>query len=245
MGKGTGVCVWLSFCISDVKVIYLHRKNQLNAGDYWATPYHYFGVDGEVLDTFSCPVKRSDVDLLVLGGGGILEPHSLDRLQSWINFLKPKKKVIWGAGSNRSIYSHVFFRQFDLCGLRNYKSPFDFIPCVSCMHELLDTPVSNSGGLLVVGHNKRPLPNQIHDQHVPIELSIRNISIASAVVTTSYHIYYWSRLMGKPTHLAIDKPFQTWTKGVADKYYTIPPEINLEDFRDMNKKFAEKVFNLI
>ena len=228
-----------------MNIVYLHRKNLINAGDFWSTPYHYYGQNGAVLDILSAPVRLSDVDLMIIGGGGIIEPHTLGRLQEWISATNPRKKVIWGAGSNRTLYGHDFFEQFDLVGLRNNKSPYEFIPCVSCMHELLDTPVSNSGGILTVGHNKRPLPNQIHNQHVPIELSIRNISIASAVITTSYHIYYWSRLMGKAVHMAVDKPLPSWSKGIADKYYTIPEEIDLDKFRDINNRFAEKVFNLI
>ena len=224
-----------------MKVAYVHRKHFENAGDWWSTPHHYF-QKGDVYDFIDNPMKykSKDCDLLIIGGGGILELEDLPKHQRWINRLNPKKKVIWGAGASKNTFGHDFYNQFDLIGLRNSLSPFDFVPCVSCLHPLIKYN-SNGTGRIIIGHNKRPLPNQNHNQHVPIEKSIRNIYGASEVITTSYHIYYWSRLMGKKTKLAIDKTYPGW-KPIAEKYFTFPDEIELDRFRKIQFDFAKLVF---
>ena len=119
-------------------------------------------------------LQTTEFDLLIIGGGGILELEDLPKHQRWINRLNPKKKVIWGAGASKNTFGHDFYNQFDLIGLRNAISPYPFVPCVSCLHPLLKFQ-THGNGEIIIGHNKRPLPNQNHNQHVPIETSIKNI----------------------------------------------------------------------
>jgi len=226
-----------------MKIVYIHRKHFENAGDWWSTPKHYF-ENGTVYDFIENPVhyKTVECDLLIIGGGGILDLGDLPKHQLWIDKLKPKKKVIWGAGASKDTYNHPFYDQFDLIGLRNAFSPFAFVPCVSCLHPLIKYNSSGKGEI-IIGHNKRPLPNQIHNQHVPIEKSINNIMKAKTIITTSYHIYYWSKLIGKDVKLAIDKTYPGW-KPVAEKYFTFPKTFELDKFRKIQFEFAKLVYSL-
>ena len=226
-----------------MKVAYVHRKHFENAGDWWSTPHHYF-QKGDVYDFIDDPMKyeSKDCDLLIIGGGGILELEDLPKHQRWINRLNPKKKVIWGAGASKNTFGQHFYNQFDLIGLRNAISPYPFVPCVSCLHPLLKFQ-THGNGEIIIGHNKRPLPNQNHNQHVSIETSIKNIINAKKVITTSYHIYYWSRLMGKNTELAINTTYPGW-KPVAEKYFTFPKNIELEKFRKIQLQFSRLVYSL-
>ena len=226
-----------------MKIVYVHRKHFANAGDWWSTPHHYF-EKGKVFDFVENPnnYKTEECDLLIIGGGGILELEDLPKHQLWINKFSPKKKVIWGAGASHKTFDHPFYKQFNLIGLRNARSPFNFVPCVSCLHPLIKYNIKGSGEI-IIGHNKRPLPNQNHNQHVPIERSIHNINNASRVITTSYHIYYWSRLMGKNTKLAIEKSYPGW-KPIAEKYFTFPDEFDLNKFRKIQIDFAKQVYSI-
>ena len=225
-----------------MKIVYIHRKHFENPGDWWSTPHHFF-EKGNVYDFFENPfeIEEQDCDLLIIGGGGILEIEHFSLFQIWINKFKPTKKIIWGAGAAKNTFNHKFYEQFDLIGLRNANSPFEFVPCVSCLHPLIKYNESGTGQV-IIGHNRRPLPNQNHTQQVPMNLSINNINKAKKVITTSYHIYYWSRLMGKESELAIHKIYDNW-KPVAEKYFTFAQDIELEHYKKIQFKFADKVYS--
>ena len=53
------------------KIVYLHRKDQNNPGDWWSSPHHYFpNYKGQVIDMLDNP-EFIECDLLIVGGGGL------------------------------------------------------------------------------------------------------------------------------------------------------------------------------
>ena len=100
-----------------MKIVYIHRKHFANAGDWWSTPHHYF-EKGKVFDFVDNPnnYKTEECDLLIIGGGGILELEDIPKHQLWINKFSPKKRVIWGAGASHKTFDHPFYKQFNLIG---------------------------------------------------------------------------------------------------------------------------------
>ena len=74
-----------------MKIVYIHRKHFANAGDWWSTPHHYF-EKGKVFDFIENPnnYKTEECDLLIIGGGGILELEDIPKHQLWINKFSPK-----------------------------------------------------------------------------------------------------------------------------------------------------------
>ena len=239
------------------KIVYLHRKDINNPGDWFSSPYHYFkDFEGEVIDLTE-PARPITCDILIIGGGGLFSTNDwMHRLWLWTTRITAGKKVIWGAGIDEEFFNHPVLNDFDLKGFRQTNTPFDFVPCVSCLHTQLDTNIpsnkiaSISGGTdhLIVGSgiNKRTIPGQhMNNKSIlskPVgsfEKIINQIKIHNKITTASYHVWYWSKLLEKNVKIDYKSRYR---KPLVEKFYTLPKVTNLKHYRELNLDFAKRVF---
>ena len=71
-----------------------------------------------------------------------LQPLVHDYLNELDNTRQPR--ILWGAGHNADVAKRVksiaypgWMNYFDMVGIRDYKQPFKYVPCASCMHPAL------------------------------------------------------------------------------------------------------------
>lgn len=272
-------------------ILNLHRKNTANIGDLMCAPYLFFP---ELLGTNSMeilgfragdePIRDRRVlfnetfaqaDLIVVGGGGLLE---IDFFAPFFEYLKANKKrqkaVIWGAGHNnwqigdwRKLKSEYTFDAslFDLIGTRDSNTRFDWVPCVSCMSEQFDKPHSISRSIGVYAHAatlkneafRKRLPSDFDmiDNSSSFEDAIEFLGSSELVLTDSFHGAYWATLLGRRVvcfpssskfyDLKHAVPFcapEDWQR--FSRLSQVYPEA-LDESRDQNKLFAERVAGLL
>lgn len=191
--------------------------------------------------------RNMDCDLLIVGGGGLFSTASwMEQLTKWVGKIKAKKRVIWGAGIDKEYFDHPLLAKFDLIGTRVADSPFEFVPCVSCMHSDINYQPEGKG-TIIISHPKRLIVKGKQNQSLntqPFHKTLQEIYSSKTVLTTSYHIYYWSHLIGKECMLVKSDKY---SKGLTEKYKTFDEKTlknaPLEYYRSINKNFAQRVFN--
>lgn len=190
--------------------------------------------------------RYEECDILIVGGGGLFSTQEwMLRLSKWINLIKAKKRVIWGAGIDKEYFDHRLMSKFDMIGTRVADSPFEFVPCVSCLHpDLMYQPEGK--GTAIISHPKRLIVKGRKNQSLntqPFHKTLQEIYPVKSVLTTSYHIYYWSHLIGKECMIVKSDKY---SKGLTEKYKTFDEKTlknaPLEYYRSINKNFAQRVF---
>ncbi|MEQ3662088.1 MAG: polysaccharide pyruvyl transferase family protein [Flavobacterium sp.] len=266
-------------------VINVHGIDDRNAGDWNCGPHLYFDqLQGKSLDIsgYKSPDKEITSNYiekivnnsLIIGGGGLLNRGSFERQMKMFEDIaqKGKKTVLWGLGHNEKdrrnfgkVNSYnVDTSKFGIVGVRDYNMKEEWVPCVSCLHPIMDTknPIENEVG--VIFHKKtlknKNLLNKL--SHYPsssnttkIEDIIDFISKTDTVVTDSYHAMYWSMLLDKKV-VALPNS----SKFYSFKYQPTFSDFNnfendlkkaqkhsgiLEECREINMKFSEKVFDYL
>lgn len=208
-------------------VVFLHRIDKTNAGDYFCSPGRYFEeLPGTALDLLdyqhsSAEVRERFCDLvsnaaLVIGGGGLLNRGSFEKQMRLFARLadRGKKTVLWGVGHNARYRGgariperyNIDLGRFGLVGTRDYSMSSEYVPCVSCMHRVFDALYEETRDIGIVFH-KRTLG--IHtvtarfreyptcSNSADLETLVEFIGSCRAIVTDSYHAMYWSMLLGK------------------------------------------------
>ena len=263
-------------------VINIHRYDPGNAGDFYCAPHHYYApLKGKVLDIFQYQSKHDHlrqewVDLvversLIIGGGGLLNLAAFHKQMRLFESLgeRGKKTVVWGAGHNAlntkkvSRYN-VDPNHFGLFGTRDVSMDNEWVPCVSCKHEIFDRQESPEHEFGILLHKKnlgRPgvLEKVKHYPHITnqdkFEDIVAFIKSCDTVVTDSYHGMYWSILLGKkvvsiPTtskfyDFKYKTPIATMDNFQEKFNQTTSYSGVLEECREINDKFAEKVFDYL
>lgn len=191
-----------------MKFAYIYRLDTDNPGDLHSSPMHYIGDrQGIVVDVFTDNIPEMEVDVLVIGGGALMTNKKFVRnLNTKLENIHARHTVVWGVGFEPNNIDIGIKNQFDLFSTREYKldSTVDWVPCISALHPMFDEisnmPVVND--FLVVDHFKRTIPfNKPHTRIINRPNNIRTLlgQIASHnfIVTSSYHVAYWSILAGK------------------------------------------------
>jgi hypothetical protein len=266
-------------------VINVHGIDERNAGDWNCGPHLYFDqLKGKSLDIsgYKSPDKEITSNYidqivnksLIIGGGGLLNRGSFERQMKMFENIaqKEKKTVLWGLGHNEKDRSNfgkvnsynIDTSKFGLVGVRDYNMKEEWVPCVSCLHPIMDTKNVIENEVGVIFHKKtlknKSLLNKL--SHYPsssnttnIEDIIDFISKTDTVVTDSYHAMYWSMLLDKkvvalpnsskfysfkyqPTFSNFEN-FENDLKK-AQRYTGI-----LEECREINMKFSEKAFDYL
>ncbi len=229
------------------KIINTFRADATNAGDWYSAPLKYFdffNYNKEYYDFLDPPRNKIQSDVLIVGGGGLVATEEwFNLLIYWRNIVNAKIYVLWGIGIDKEYQNSKLLKLFDLVGIRQKGTIFDFVPCASCLHPIFDKHIDNKGtGDVIISHWKRIIPNSNFTNHDPFEENIKRISSATKVITTSYHIWYWAKLLKKNVIIYNSNNFK---KPLAQKMFTLPDKINIDDCRSININFAKKITNLI
>lgn len=181
-----------------------------NGGDNGCCPLDYFDFGGyEKLDI------RSDFDtknigkddLVIIGGGGLLNYHQDWNLRINSVVATGAKVVVWGAGENThfdDLVAKPALKLGDcLVGVRDYNHPlFDYLPCPSCMSGIFNDMGNGGSGMGVVVHADTELPEQLAglpsvDNSKSMAEIVEFIQSKKVILTNTYHGAYWSRLCDK------------------------------------------------
>ena len=211
---------------------------------------------------------------LIVGGGGLLNrPGFAPHMKMLTELSKTRKKIVfWGVGHNekkskyygKPIGYNIDTSKFDLVGVRDYGRNEDWVPCVSCMHSIFDKNFSNLRDVGVVFHQKTlKHPKTIERfkdfdsiaNNSEFEDMVNFIGSSNTIVTNSYHAMYWSMLLDKKVvvipnsskfydfkHQPVFSDLENFKEDLekAHSYSGI-----LEECREINGNFSEKVFNYL
>lgn len=248
-------------------VAWYSLDDPLNIGDQLCCPLDYFKFPGTRL-SFEDHFPASNADIVVIGGGGLFHPHLLRKMEDIMQqteALNPNTQFIaWGVGANehgRQDFAYpTLLRKFALAGIRDYGQTYEYVPCVSCMHEAFSAKRPDAKHEIVVyEHFRRPLsgfgdvPRRNNRGHrAQMEEVLAFLASGEVVITNSYHGVYWSLLLGRK--VMIYEPFsnrfmgfarhvpiinsQNWQRSLSN--CVAYPEY-LEECRSINKTFAESV----
>ena len=148
--------------------------------------------------------------MLILGGGGLLQPKYLPALQAMIS-TPCRRRVAWGIGEIKdgtvpSYDEYPELLHFDLVGVRDDVTDWPWVPCVSCMSPMFDSipePVHD-----VVAYSNSRFPMKV-PKSVPhrgnngwLSTAIAFLASGRIIVTSSYHGAYWGMLMGRKVMVA-------------------------------------------
>ncbi|WP_127555557.1 polysaccharide pyruvyl transferase family protein [Saccharospirillum alexandrii] len=177
-----------------------HQPRLYNVGDDLCSPRHYFNLT---------PAQPG----LVIMGGGAYGRYGVKYIRHY--GYKPGNTVLWGVGESRSkaTGSTVTRLPFLAWGLRDKDRVTDahFLPCVSCLHPMLNTPAARTGTLLFLNADPNVTHRKAAEHHLALanargwHLRYNNASAAETasalarcqrVITNSYHGAYWALLTG-------------------------------------------------
>lgn len=228
----------------------LLAKDTPNIGDLWASPLKYFDIPN--CKTLHLPdLAKLDNDYLyIVGGGGIL--HT-----SWIKYVSSLRKAIaWSIGHNFHDTSKIEYQpwldHYLLTGVRDYGHRYDYLPCVSCMHEAFNKEYKAIHDIVCYCHYERnislPIPT-MDNSGDSFEEKIEFLGSGKTIVTNSYHGVYWSMLLNRQVIIV---PWSSKFYGFKHKPSYVGEEIipqnydgYLAECRELNRQFYQKVLNLI
>ena len=130
-----------------------------------------------------------------------------------VNLKKSGPRIVWGAGHNQNLTKRPkglawpgYLASFDLVGLRDAGSPFDYVPCASCLHSAFDKKYEIKNDIIFFEHKKQLIKSaDFGKTAVPrfvntgdnMEQTIELLGSANIILTNSYHGAYWGQLLGK------------------------------------------------
>ncbi|WP_426429695.1 polysaccharide pyruvyl transferase family protein [Winogradskyella sp. HB-48] len=233
--------------------------------------FDYKVDDKNVTNNF---IEKISNNSLIIGGGGLLNRSGFSKQMKMFEKLtdKNKKIVLWGLGHNRKDPStfnkkvdyNINISRFGLVGTRDYSMPGEYVPCVSCMHSIFDKDYSSTQETGIIFHKDTLKKNNLLKrlENYPTSSNTTNleemvgfIGKSETIVTDSYHAMYWSLLLNKKV-VAIpnsSKFYDFKYKPVFSSFDNFEDDIKkghsysgiLEECREINHKFADKVFNYL
>ncbi len=229
--------------------------------------FDYKRENKEVTEHFITKICSSS---LIVGGGGLLNNKGFNKqMQLFENLTEKNKKVVlWGVGHNKKYgevqnYS-VNVSKFGLVGTRDFSMPGQWVPCVSCLHPLFDEPYIEKQELGIVFHKDTLRKSAILDRFNEIPSTsnstdlpslINFIGSSESIITDSYHAMYWSILLNKKVVVVpnsskfFDFKYQPKISSFKNSIKNVKKAARysgvLEECREINIKFAEKVFDFL
>lgn len=197
---------------------FIHRTDETNCGDMASCPLGYFPYFNkykickhDIYDVKFKKIKRDDV--VIFGGGGLF-----DCLEEWNQNINRTLDICdncfaWSVGFNThhgtSVETKINFEKFKKITVRDFGHPshFDFCPCVSCMVDFPNAELCRKVGVLEHKSFKLDLPYPTINNSADIQTVLKFIAESSVIITDTYHVWYWSTLMGK--RVILMKPFST------------------------------------
>lgn len=213
---------------------FINRIDDTNCGDRMACPLLYY------YDYFKqYNIKRHDIsyidfdaispnDVIIIGGGGLFNyAESINReINTLLDIGAPV--IGWTPGLNThnefggAFTSKLHFEKFSLLGIRDFgnKENIPFLPDITCKMKELKKHYDIRRRIGIAQHKDYPLTEYPYDRitnNESLEKIIQFIGESEIVISNSFHMIYWSLLLGKKTICA--NPF-------SSKFYTYkyPPE---------------------
>lgn len=197
-----------------------HQPLIFNIGDYLCSPRHYF--------KFKNPIED-----LVIVGGGVFAGFAKKRLKK--NDFKIQKSILWAIGESQkdefNTKKKITNLPFLQWGLRDIDRVIDnhFLPCVSCLHPMLDIDTSDNGTVLFLNadidvtsvdnrQNYTALAEErgwnIFFNNCTEKEMEQILSAHRHIITNSYHGAYWGLLTGHDvTLLGYSSKFSSLLRG--------------------------------
>lgn len=234
-------------------VRFIHQKpRHYNIGDDLCSPKHYFEF-------------QSKQRINILGGG---VEDSL--YQKKIDFLRldPKNCILWGVGQSNKKMTPKFIHELPYLewGSRDIDCVNDthFLPCVSCLHSMLDLDILNKNILIFLNYDKRitspnltktlkinyPEYQILYNNCTEIELK-QAFQNCDEIITNSFHGAYWGFLSGhKVSLIGYSSKFYSLIKAVGldtSKLISVQPANSFQLLEAINKaktgEFSQKLIN--
>ncbi len=217
-----------------VRVVNFHRRKTDNTGDLMSAPTLWFKSMNKIkrieINGLSAADNRleksrsawrdsvADADVMIIGGGGLLEIDFFDDALKYISKYRNKKSkiIIWGAGHNNyKLHDWRHLKQefsidkygFDLIGVRDFNQGYRWVPCASCMSDLFDQKSEADHNIVVYLHadcdmsaefeRSIPVDTPILRNNTTFDESIRFLASGDLVLTNSYHGMYWATILGR------------------------------------------------
>ena len=194
-------------------IINMHVIDPQNIGDLLSAPIHYFSFPGYEKSSADLRLVLEDPlsSNLIVGGGGLLFPRFLKPIQQLAEMRSRGKLIAWGVGqqtygaiNQKSIQSFnysEYLDRFDLVGIRDINSGYNWVPCASCMHSSFDKPREIKHPFVVFSHKKF----QLHIDQLPrmthasdrLDEVLDFLGSGETILTSSYHGAYWGTLLGR------------------------------------------------
>lgn len=250
----------------------VHRKVKNNVGDLFCNPSRYFNFtnckSGELVNN-NFPITG---ETILVGGGGLIHKKFQNHIQSLIQ-KNPKNIILWGIGHNfgrkhvtkskSEVYYPDWVKQCTLVGIRDWIKNYEhyYLPCVSCMHPAFDKNYKVTKDVVFFTHafkssyvpNK--LDNHMSNDNINFDEVIEFLASANTIITDSYHGVYWGQLLNKDVrtlswsvkfdHMKYSPSFidsvDNWHKSKKSQSYNG----FLEESRNLNIEFSQKVFDLL
>lgn len=234
-----------------------------NVGDQMCGPARYFDKTLFEQENFQGKVNLSQ--RVIFGGGQIFS--QMLRLTHPEKTTSRQSFVCWGAGlpvrGKRDEDVRRLAARFDLFATRNFDwaDAFDFVPCVSCLSPMFDDLPAPTHDVVIFAHQKKT-PNLVAPADIPFRTNIGQsersvlefIASGETVVTSSYHGAYWAQLLGRKVvcipynekfatfqHAPFFSTEQGWQGDLAK---ASQGHALLEEYRDLNLKFCDRVSEL-
>jgi hypothetical protein len=258
----------LSALVGRSGIASFYFKDRPNLGDRWSSPTLYFSQLKETINLCPATVQLPRIWLqraVLVGGGGLIAHPSFKLNMEALATYRPKVLVAWGIGHNahgeREMTYPKYLDKFDLVGIRDYGSKYEWVPCASCLHAGFDRRYEITEEFVVYENplcsplriaGLKKLDNKVDS----VEQVLSFLGSAHTVLTSSYHGAYWATLLGR--NVIIVNPFSSKFYGFKHMH-PIAEESNwrakqnevrrypeaLEECRRANLEFSEKVLSLI
>ncbi len=213
--------------------------------------------------------------IIVGGGGLLNRGafnHQMKMFEALRHRYPNKKIVVWGVGHNskkkeefNNIKNYnINTNSFDVIGTRDQKMSGDYVPCVSCLHPVFDNKYNITQDIGVIFHRETLAKKEITQkfQNYPsisnntsIKKLINFIGSTETIITDSYHGMYWSMLLSKKVVVVpnsskfydfkYDPVYSSFENAIEDSKKAQNYSGILEECREINHKFAEKVFDYL
>jgi hypothetical protein len=195
-------------------VLNLHVIDPQNIGDLLSAPIHYFpfpGVEKSSADLRQVSPENPLNSHLIVGGGGLLFPRFLEPIQQIAEMRSRGKLIAWGIGqqtygvtdrtSIQSFNYAEYLDRFDLVGIRDIDTGYNWVPCASCMNSSFDQPRQIKHEFVVFSHKKFQLhidkfPRMTHAND-SLDQVLDFLGSGETILTSSYHGAYWGTLLGR------------------------------------------------
>lgn len=201
-------------------ILVIHRCDKNNTGDLATNPLQYWNIPHHTLDLDDAEFQeklRFQNDTIIIGGGGLLNYHLPwnDSLNYALRFATEKGIKIygWGLGYNRHIGDNtdlpiLELYRFTSLGIRHRVEGVPFVPCASCMSDLIQYKGAtelNPGIIEHLGNQITDLPYPKISNNSTLKQITDFITAHNPIITNTYHGGYWATLIGKS--LILYKPF--------------------------------------